>query len=154
MKASEGRDGGQLLLLLIAYVLIGFLLVLVVVDATSVHLQRTRLIALTDGAALDAADALDRARFYREGAAGPGVSSPVPVSDETVHAAAESYLRTAADGARLQDIAVVRPTGTPDGVTAEVTLAAVARLPLLTYVLAVWSDGVPLEATSRARASG
>ena len=136
------------------YALIALSLVIVVVDLSAVHLQRQRLFSLTDAAALDAADAFDRSRFYREGARGTdlGASAPVPLTDQTVRASVERYLAAAAPLARVADVSVDDPTGTPDGVTAEVTLIARADLPLFSFAVERWSDGVPLRATSRARA--
>jgi len=158
-------DAGQILPLVIAYALIVLVLVIVVVDISAVHLQRQRLFSLTDAAALDAADALDRSRFYREGATGSdgadsvggrsGREEPtvvVPLTDETVRASVESYLKTAAPLARIKDAAVDLPTGSPDGVTAEVTVVGLAKLPLFSFVVGGWSEGVPIHATARARA--
>jgi len=167
---SEKRrsDDGQIIPLVIAYALIAFTLVVVVVDLSAVHLQRQRLFSLADAAALDAADALDRSRFYREGAldgegalpssnnrtAGNRPTDPtlaVPLTDRTVRSSVENYL-VVADLVRVEDVAIDQPTGSPDGVTAEVTLVGRATLPLFSFVVARWSDGVPLRATSRARA--
>lgn len=167
-------DDGQILPLVIAYALIAFALVIVVVDVSAVHLQRQRLFSLTDAAALDAADALDRSRFYREGArsegevdrvgapgqvGAPGREGPlsggvavVPLTDQSVRSSVERYVATAAPLARVEGIAVDQPTGSPDGVTAEVTLIGRATLPLFSFATARWSDGVPIRATSRARA--
>jgi hypothetical protein len=159
------NDDGQILPMVIAYALIAFTLVVVVVDVSAVHLQRQRLFSLTDAAALDAADALDRSRFYREGAPDPqpdrelqrqiDQSAPiaaVPLTDQSVWASVEQYVVTAAPLAQVAAIAVDRPTGSPDGVTAEVTLIGRATLPLFSFAVARWSDGVPIRATSRARA--
>jgi hypothetical protein len=44
---------------------------------------------------------------------------------------------------------VAAATGSPDGRTATVTLTAVARIPVVNFIL---PDGVPIEATSSARA--
>jgi hypothetical protein len=147
-------DEGQLLPLMIAYALIALTLVIVVVDISAVHLQRDRLFALADGAALDASDALERSQFYREGApASVGdEAAAVPLSDQSVRTSARRYLRVAGPRARLAAVAVGAPTGSPDGRTAQVTLVARARLPLLSFAVARWSHGVPLQATSRARA--
>jgi uncharacterized membrane protein len=150
----ERNDDGQILPLVIAYALIAFTLVIVVVDLSAVHLQRQRLFALADGAALDAADALDRSRFYREGArtSVTDATAPVPLTDQTVRTSAERYLVMAASLAGVRDAAVDEPTGTPDGVTAEVTVVGSAHLPLFSFAVERWSDGVPLRATARARA--
>lgn len=160
MTPAQPPDEGQIIPLVIAYALIALTLVIVVVDLSAVHLQRQRLFSLTDAAALDAADALDRSRYYRQGAfneqseqpgSGDGTAA-VPLSDQTVRSSAEHYLKTAAPLARVEGAAVDQPTGSPDGVTAEVTLVGRANLPLFGVVVARWAGGVPIRATSRARA--
>jgi Putative Flp pilus-assembly TadE/G-like len=150
---TSPRDEGQILPLMIAYALIALTLVIVVVDISAVHLQRDRLFALADAAALDAADAVDQSRFYREGAPGSagGEAVAVPLSDRSVRASARSYLLAAGPDDGLE-IAVDDPTGSPDGVTAQVTLVGRAHLPLFSFAVARWARGVPLRATSRARA--
>jgi uncharacterized membrane protein len=151
--ADLGKDDGQILPLVIAYVLIALALVVVAVDITAVHLQRQRLFSLADAAALDAADALDRSQFYSQGAqTAPGAAAAVPLTDQTVRSSAERYVVAAAPLARVAEVAVDRPTGSPDGVTAEVTLVGRATLPLFSFASVRWADGVPLRATARARA--
>jgi hypothetical protein len=143
-------------LLIIIYALIAFSLVTVVVGICAVHLARHRLLAVADAAALDAADALDRPGFYGAGGqpagAGPGEHA-VRLSDASVRDSVRSYLAGTDLRSRFPELEVVEPTGTPDGATAEVTLTTVVRLPLVSAVLAPWSDGVRLTVTSRARAA-
>jgi Putative Flp pilus-assembly TadE/G-like len=173
---GQADDAGQIIPLAVAYALLAFTLIIVVVDISAVHLQRERLYSLTDAAALDAADALDRDRFYTQGAAGPGTSpagdadpatgeadragggiDPAPdgavrLTDQTVMTSVDRYLAIAAPQARVGGVLRDAPTGSPDGVTAEVTLSGRAQFPLFSFVAAGWADGVPIRATSRARA--
>lgn len=143
------RDDGQILLLLLGYALIALVLVTVVASASSVHLQRKRLLAVADAAALDAADALDVATFYGPRGVRPG--DGVPLTDASVREAVAEHLALRGTATGVNSLRVAAPTGTPDGVTAEVTLAAVAQVPLVSVVLDGWSDGVPLRVTARAR---
>lgn len=148
-------DSGQVTLLVLVYALIAFALVSVVAGVSAVHLGRHRLLAVADAAALDAADALDRQLYYtgERAAGGPGEApSAIVLTDASVRSSVRDYLRSSGAGERLHRLRVAEPTGTPDGVTAEVTLVAVVRLPMVSAVLAPWSGGVPVRVTSRARA--
>jgi hypothetical protein len=172
------------MLLLVGYLSVALLLVVVVVDISAVHLQRHRLYAVADAAALDAADAVDADRYYRRAAASnspdaaptadpaPGSASGTAapsdsasgtstrgaviepeLTDQRVRAAAASYLTEAGDLSRLTDLTLVEPTGSTDGRTAEVSLTATARLPLVGGIVSRWRGGVPIRATSLARAT-
>ncbi|GAB2675746.1 pilus assembly protein TadG-related protein [Thalassiella azotivora] len=145
--ALRRGDEGQVLLLVIAYAAIALLLVTVVIGASAVHLERKRLLAVADAAALDAADALDEAALYDAGAAPQGV----PITDASVRRAVEEHLAGNVAAQDLEGLAVGSGTGTPDGRTAQVVLVARARVPIVSWVLEDWSDGVPLEVTARAR---
>jgi hypothetical protein len=140
-------DSGQVMLLIFAYSAISLLLVTVVIGASAVHLERKRLLALADAAALDAADALDTGGLYGQGAHPDGV----PLTDDSVRASVAAYVETAGAAAEFEDFAVAPGTGTQDGRTAEVTLVARARLPIVSSVLGDYADGIQLVATSRAR---
>ncbi|NTW39874.1 MAG: hypothetical protein HGA44_08275 [Cellulomonadaceae bacterium] len=154
------------MLLSIAYGALALLLVTVVVSATSIHLDRKRLLALADLAALDAADALDEnAYFSRTSDASTAGSTPadptapdrpngtalVTLTPATVHASAARYIEAAGPATRLGGLTLVEAT-TTDGRTAEVTLAALARPTLVSWITAPWSDGVVLRVTAHATA--
>ncbi|HEX5534276.1 MAG TPA: pilus assembly protein TadG-related protein [Actinomycetales bacterium] len=143
----SGDDDGQVLLLIIAYAALALVLVTVVVGASAVHLERKRLLAVADAAALDAADAIDTGALYGQGA-GPG---GVPLTDASVRRSVDDYVDAVNAGGRFHTFAVGVPTGTPDGRTAEVTLVATARIPVVSYVLADFADGIPLRVSARAR---
>ena len=161
-RRGVGGESGQIMLLTLAYALIALSLVLVIVSASAVHLERKQLLALADGAALDAADAIDLDLFYGvDEADAPlaepedvvaGVGGVVPLSDDAVRQAAAQHIRSAPSAAGLSGLVIGEPTGSPDGVTAQVTLGAVARPPLIPWVLVAWSDGIALSVTSSARA--
>ncbi len=147
MTRRSADDDGQILILLLGYVVVALSLVVVAVDITAVHLARTQLLDACDAAALDAADAEDSASIYRH-----GIGTAVPLSDASVQAAARSYLREVALPARLEDLRVDPETGTPDGTIAVVGLSARVRLPLLGPVVRAWAGGVTVTVRSQARA--
>ncbi|WP_098485523.1 hypothetical protein [Georgenia soli] len=142
------------MLLTLAFGVLVLALVLVVASASAVHIERKRLLALADGAAADAADAIDLAAYYATPAGSPDAATRVPLSDASVEAAVQEYLRASPPAlvAEFERLRVAEPTGTPDGTTAQVTLTATARPPLVPWALLPWSDGVALRVTSTARA--
>jgi hypothetical protein len=146
-------DDGLILPLVIGYVMIALALVIVIVDITAVHLQRNRLYALADGAALTSANAIDIQAFYHQsGLELVGGVRPVPLTDQSVRASVREYLLKAAAGADLSEVAMAVPTGSPDPGTAQVTLTARARLPLFGAVIQNWWSGVPISVTVHAQA--
>ncbi|TNM60025.1 hypothetical protein FHN55_19750 [Streptomyces sp. NP160] len=147
LRPVRRGDEGSVAPLVIVDAVVVVALVLVGASATELHLARTHLLAAADAAALDAADALDEAAYYRDGVL-PGQG--VPLDDDGVRRSAAELLARTPQPGDLLGVAVVAPTGTPDGTTAEVTLAASVRPALLP----AWvGDGVtvPLQVTSRAR---
>ncbi len=143
-------DSGQVLLLALVYGLVAVLLVLVVVAASAVHLDRKRLLALADAAALDAADAVDEAAYFEATGQAGGIDA-VPVTDATVRGSVVAYLQRQDAPSRFTDLAVDSAgTGTPDGRSAVVVLTA-RSLPLLPEVVAGrFTAGVPLRVTASA----
>lgn len=148
--AADGRDDGQVMILSLGFAVVAILLVLVVTAATGVHLERKRLIAIADLAALSAADAVSTGYFAGAGAQGGG---GVPLTDATVLSAVEEYVRDHPEPAARWDGVRVLEASTPDGRSVVVRLGAVTRPPLVTWVLEPWSDGIAMTAEGRARAS-
>lgn len=144
-RADDAADSGQVMLLALAYVLVALLLVTVVVSATAVHLARKELLALADLAALEAADVMDADHYYTTD------DPTLTVTQADAEEAVRAYLADAPRRDRFTNLEVVAVT-TDDTRTVHVTLRAVADVPLLTAVTQVWSDGVVLEVTARARA--
>ncbi|MCV2393745.1 pilus assembly protein TadG-related protein [Actinotalea sp. M2MS4P-6] len=138
-------DSGQILPLALAYGVLALLLITAVVSATSIHLERKRLLALADLAALSAADALDEDAYFSRDAG----DDLVVLGEDEVTEQVTAYLTEAAP-ADLDDLALV--AATTDGRTVTVTLRAVARPALISWVTAPWSDGIAMVVTSSARA--
>lgn len=147
-----GRETGQIMLLSIVFAVLALLLVTVVVSATSVHLERKRLLILADELALEGADALDLDGFYRGRADAPRPGAVIPLTDSGVRRAVETYLTAHRDVTAGLEALTVEQADTPDGRTARITLTARARPALVSRVTAAWSDGIALRATSSARA--
>lgn len=145
--ADTDPDGGQIMILVLGYLLIALVLVIVTVDVTAVYFARTQLRDAADAAALDAADAADVDAVYRG-----GVQRDVPLTDETVRSAAGGYLASYRVPGRLGDVMLGPATGSPDGATALVQLTARVHLPLLGPVVDAWAGGIALSVTSSARA--
>jgi uncharacterized membrane protein len=141
IRAGLDRDEhGSTLLLTIFYCFLGLSLVLVVVSATSLYLDRKRLFTLADGAALAAAEAwsLDTVQL-------DGDHLSLELDSAEVSAAAGAYLGDAVHG--LHDVALVR-AASADGQSATVTIRAVWYAPIHTELLPV---SVPIEVTATAR---
>lgn len=158
LTGADRRESGQIMLLALAFAALALALVLVLASASAVHIERKQLLALADAAALDAADAVDLAAFYGDTVLPGDAADPragaglVPLTDRTVRDAVQSHLAASPAAAGVSAVRVGEPTGTPDGVTAEVTLTAIARPPFIPWALVGWSDGIALRATSTARA--
>lgn len=122
-----------MLLLTIGYVVLALVLVLVCADATSLYLAQKRADAVADSAALAGADG------FTLTAGADGASARL--TDDGVRA-------QAADVVAAFDTVRLVAAGTPDGVSARVTVATVWHPPILTVFV---PDGVPLEATATSR---
>ena len=125
---------------------IAVLLVLGTVVATSAQLARVRLLDVADGAALDAADALD-ARAYRD-----GLHDAVAISGETVWDSAEGYLAVRERPERITWWSIEPGTGTPDGETAVVVVSARVSLTVVGPLVEAIGGSVTITVEGSARA--
>nr|WP_307857617.1 pilus assembly protein TadG-related protein [Paenarthrobacter sp. DKR-5] len=142
-RTAEDPEQGQIMVLVIGYLLLSLLLVSVVVAASGVYLEHKKLLALADGAAVAAADSFTLGQVQSSGGA------PVAaLSAERVRSTVAGYVQKYGAAARFDGLAVGQGTGTPDGRTAQVELSAVAHPPLVNFLV---PDGIPITAVSVAR---
>jgi uncharacterized membrane protein len=134
MKRFRSDDEGSVLLLTLGYAVLAIAAILVCVDATSLYLAQKRLDSLADAAALAGAD---------------GFTLTV-VDDEPVASLTGNAVRAEADAvvAAVGGGAVLLSAGTPDGVSARVTVADTWRPPVMTIFV---PDGVGLQSTATSR---
>jgi hypothetical protein len=141
-RESDGEDG-HLMVLTIGYVVIALLLATVVAAASAIYIEHKKLLSMTDGASVAAADS------YSLGQVDSGAGTPSALlNSERVRGVAESYLSQNSAHSRFDHLEVAPGTGSPDSTSAEVVLSAVAHPPMVSFLL---PDGVPIEARSTAR---
>ncbi|WP_336646933.1 hypothetical protein [Microbacterium sp. USHLN186] len=134
VAGAAADEDGSVLPLILGYVLLATALVFSCVCATDLYIAQKRLDSLADAAALAGSDG------FTLQAAGEGVRAEL--TDEGVREQAAAVLGAVATEARLIS------AGTPDGVSARVTVAAAWHPPLFSPFV---PDGVPLEATATSR---
>nr|WP_254773871.1 pilus assembly protein TadG-related protein [Microbacterium sp. cf046] len=133
-RSAAGDDEGSILILTLGYAVLAIAVILVCVDATSLYLAQKRLDALADAAALAGADGFTLV-----------VESGEPRAELTsdgVRAQADALIGDVGGGA------VVVDAGTPDGISARVTVADTWLPPIVALFV---PDGVALEATATSR---
>jgi uncharacterized membrane protein len=133
-ERAAGDEDGSILILTLGYAVLAIAVILVCVDATSLYLAQKRLDALADAAALAGADGFTLV-----------VDSGQPraeLTDDGVREQADALVRDVGGGAAIVD------AGTPDGVSARVTVADTWRPPIVALFV---PDGVALEATATSR---
>lgn len=133
MKLADDR--GSILPLIAGLGALCLALVLVVISATSLYLERKRLFSVADAAALVGAEA-----FVEE----PGTIGPRLESAE-VATAVSDYLATAPTG--LENLRIV-DAGALDATSATVTLSALWRPPILSAFV---PDGIRIDVTAVGR---
>jgi hypothetical protein len=151
MSASRPLPGpgedGQIAVLILGLFVVVLVFILGAIDVTAAQLARMRLLDTADSIALDAADALDAASVYRG-----GIEGALVLTDASVQDAAAAHLASTPRPTGISSWALLAPTGSPDGTTAEVTLRGHATLPMSGWILESFGGGVTITVTSRARA--
>ncbi|MCU1413119.1 MAG: hypothetical protein JWN80_459 [Microbacteriaceae bacterium] len=141
MRRLLRDETGSTIPLIVGFAVLALALILTVVSASSLYLERKRLFDLADGAALSGAEAFDIDDVVIVGS----VPRPVLRSPEVADAVAQ-YLAAASTG-DLVDLKVV-DAETVDGKSATVTLAAYWRPPVFTIL---GQQGFPVRVTVVAR---
>lgn len=134
LRAMADDEDGSILPLILGYMLLAVAVIFVCVCATDLYIAQKRLDSLADAAALAGADG-----FTLEVA---GESVHAELTDDGVREQADAVVAAVAQDARLVS------AGTPDGVSARVTVASSWHPPLFSPFV---PDGVPLEATATTR---
>ncbi|MEO3933825.1 pilus assembly protein TadG-related protein [Micrococcaceae bacterium Sec7.4] len=140
---GQPRDAGQLMVLIIGYVLLALLITTVVIAASSVYIEHKKLLSMADGASVAAADS------FTLGQLDTGGGTPTAVlTGARVRSAAVEFLDRSSAFARLSGLTVGPGTGSPDGSTAVVVLSAAVHPPVVNFLV---PDGIRIEASSTAR---
>ncbi|MGP4031305.1 pilus assembly protein TadG-related protein [Pseudarthrobacter sp. 1C304] len=140
---DDGRDDGQLMVMIIGFVLLALLLATVVTAASSVYIEHKKLLSLADGASVAAADS------FTLGQLETGGGSPTAIlTGARVQSAAADFLDRSGASARFSGLSVGPGTGSPDGSTAVVVLSAAVHPPVVNFLV---PDGIRIEASSTAR---
>lgn len=134
-------DDGSILPLIAGFASLGLVVVLIVTAATSLYLERKRLLSLADGAALVGAEsfALEDVEVV-DGEVRPRLTSAAVARDVVAH------LRQAPVGG-LNDVRLER-AGTDDGATAIVSLSSYWRPPIVTLLV---PEGLRIDVSAEAR---
>lgn len=140
------QEQGSLTLLVMGCLAIAVLLIFGTIVATSAQLARVQLLDVADGAALDAADALDLDAYTQ------GFGEAVSVSSDSVWGSAQSYLQARERPERVTWWSIEPGTGTPDGETAVVVVSADVSLPVVGPFVEAIGRSITITVTGTARA--
>lgn len=133
-QRGKGDDEGSVLLLVLGYLILALAVLFVCACATDLYISQKRLDGLADAAALAGADG-----FLLQV---EGETPRATLTDARVAEQAMPFVREAGFEATVID------AGTPDGVSARVTVGALWHPPLLSPFV---PDGVTLQATATSR---
>lgn len=149
-SSADDREQGGVMVLSLGYFVLAMLLVTVVVSATALHLERTRLLHLADALALEAADAADRDSMLALLGRPGGHDEALPLTDRAVRDAVEGFLQDNPQAAGIEGLRIVEASA--DGGTVAVRLTALARPALISWITAPFSDGIEIHGEARSRA--
>jgi hypothetical protein len=138
-------EQGSISLFILGLSVIAMVLIAGTVAVTSAHLARMRLLDVADGAALNAANALDEAAYQG------GVGKSVPLSSASVRERAAAYVGSRPKPANVVAWRLGPATGSPDGRTAVVALSGEAQLPMIGSALRELGVSVGISVRSEAR---
>lgn len=135
------EEDGSILPLICFYAALALLVTLIVASATSLYLERKRLFTLADGAALVGAES-----FTLSDVSVTPTGPDVELQPDEVRSAVTSYLAGNPIG-RFESLSLDEAT-TPDGKSAQVTVSAIWRPPVVTLFV---PDGLRIDATAVSR---
>jgi uncharacterized membrane protein len=133
------------LILILGLVVLAALFVTVVIDVSTLYLERRSLIAAADGAALAGAQAVDRAVIYQQGLPHSG---PLPLDADAAVVAAREYLVAHGVQQEFPNLTVIVDT---TETTVEVQLSARIELPVTNGVTPGARNGVTVATSAMAR---
>jgi uncharacterized membrane protein len=141
MRTNSADDRGSILPLVCFYGVLSLLVALLAVSATSLYLERKRLFTLADGAALVGAESfdLDAVTMTPDG-------PRATLTDAGVRDAVAAYLASNPIGSF--EALALDEARTRDGRSAEVTVSAVWRPPVVTLFV---PEGYRIDATAVSR---
>lgn len=126
MRRLSRDERGTVLLLICLYAMVAAAMVVVAVDVSAVFLARRSLASTADGAALAAAQSVDRASFYAAG----GADTELPLSSAAAARAVDDYLRETGATSDYPDLRASAGVSS-DGRTVTVRLTRTVALPML-----------------------
>lgn len=146
LRRRLSGDDGTITILLVGVLVVLLLVIGMGVAVTGVHLQRTELQNVADGAALAAAESIESPGFYNG-------QAPRGPSRASAHGAAQAYVSTHAQFAPVTtDVQVAEVHVGADG-TARVTVTARTRPPLVGWFMRATGTSIPLTTVGEAHAN-
>lgn len=125
IRGSWMNERGSMMPLLGGAIVLILAITLGITSATSLLIERMRLLALADSVALFASESFDPSQVRRSGS-----GTILPLTSAGVESSAREFLNTVGPGS-LEAVSLVSAT-TPDGRYAEVTMSSLWRPPVVT----------------------